>query len=101
MQQFTAAMTTEDVDALVKLFLDDPAVEWTIMATGETFRGRAAIKELAERSVAARNHPGQIGIKRTHVFTNTEGTQLCWEYVHTGVVTNNWPASENRPVAGS
>ena len=100
-QQFTAAMTSDDVDAVVNLFRDDPGVEWTIMATGEAFRGRAAIKQLAERSVAARNHPAEAGIKPTHVFTNVEGTQLCWEYVHTGVVTDDWPTSQEKPVPGA
>jgi ketosteroid isomerase-like protein len=101
-QEFTDAMTTDDVDTMVRLFHDDSEVEWVIMATGETFRGPAGIRKLAERSVASRAHSEQMGIKPTHVFANPEGTELCWEYVHQGIVTENWPSSSpNRPAPGS
>jgi len=44
---------------------------------------------------------GRVGIKPTNVFTNAEGTKLCWEYVHTGVVTDKWPASSHKVVPGT
>jgi ketosteroid isomerase-like protein len=95
----TAAMTSDDVASMVNLFAPDG--EWKIMATGETFRGTDQIRQLAIRSVAGRDHPAGTGIKPTNVFTNAEGTKLCWEYVHTGVVTDQWPASTNRPAPGT
>jgi len=42
-----------------------------------------------------------LGIKPTNVFTNAEGTKLCWEYVHTGVVTDKWPASSHKVSPGT
>jgi hypothetical protein len=72
-----------------------------IMATGETFRGHDQIRQLATRSVAARDHTAGLGIKPTNVFTNDEGTKLCWEYVHTGVVTDKWPASSHKVSPGT
>jgi steroid delta-isomerase-like uncharacterized protein len=90
-QTFTAAFTSDDIESFMELIATDG--EWVIMATGETFRGHDQIRQLATRSVAARKHTDGLGIKPTNVFTNAEGTKLCWEYVHTGVVTDKWPSS--------
>lgn len=98
-QAFTAAFTSDDVESFYKLI--DPDGEWVIMATGETFRGLDQIKQLTMRSVAARTHGGGLGIKPTNIFTNAEGTKLCWEYVHTAVVTDKWPSSTHRPAPGT
>ena len=95
----TNAMTTDDIESMVDLFVPDG--EWTIMATGETFRGHDQIRQLATRSVAGRSHPAGEGIKPINVFGNAEGTRLCWEYVHTGEVTDKWPSSSNRPALGT
>jgi ketosteroid isomerase-like protein len=98
-QAVTAAMTSDDVESMVNLFAPDG--EWAIMATGESFRGHDQIRQLATRSVAARDHTDGLGIKPTNVFTNAEGTKLCWEYVHTGVVTDKWPASSHKVAPGT
>jgi ketosteroid isomerase-like protein len=97
-QAFTAAFTTDDVESFYKLI--DPGCEWVIMATGETFRGLDQIKQLTIRSVAARTHGAGLGIKPTNIFTNAEGTKLCWEYMHTAIVTD-WPSSTHRPAPGA
>ena len=96
----TDAMTSDDVESMVNLFASDNG-EWLIVATGERFHGLDEIRQLATRSVAGRDHPAGTGIKPTNVFTNEEGTKLCWEYVHTGVVTDKWPASKNRPASST
>jgi ketosteroid isomerase-like protein len=96
---FTAAMTTEGVEAMLKLWVPDG--EWEIMATGESFRGIEKIRELATRSVAARVHGEGQGLLPFNVFSNAEGTRLCWEYVHKGVVTDKWPASSKPPAVGT
>jgi|ERR1700733_11841461 len=97
---FTAAFTSDDIESWRNLLAPDG--EWMIMATGETFRGLDQMVQLATRSVAARKHSGGLGIKPTSVFTSEDGTKLCWEYVHTGVVTDNWPStSSHRPVPGT
>jgi len=98
-QAFTAAFTSDDIESFLDLIAPDG--EWVIMATGETFRGIDQIRQLARRSVAGRDHPTGTGIKPTNVFTNAEGTKLCWEYMHSCVVTDQWPASKNRPAPGT
>jgi hypothetical protein len=38
----------------------------------------------------------------TNAFTNAEATKLCWEYVHSGVVTDKWPSSSaQKPAPGT
>jgi limonene-1,2-epoxide hydrolase len=96
---FTAAMTTEGVEPMLKLWAPDG--EWVVMATGESFRGINKIRELATRSVAARVHKEGQGLLPFNLFTNPEGTRLCWEYVHKGVVTDKWPASSHPPAVGT
>ncbi len=97
---FTAAFTSDDIEGWKKLLASDG--KWKIMATGETFIGIDKMLELANRSVAARKHGDGLGIKPTNVFTNAEGTKLCWEYVHTGIVTDKWPStSSQRPAPGT
>jgi ketosteroid isomerase-like protein len=91
-------MTSDDIERIVNLF--DPDCEWVIMATGEIFRGRDKIRQLATRTVAARNHPPELGIKPINVFTNPEGTKLCWEHVHKAVITDNRSASACRQSLG-
>ena len=96
---FTDAMTSADIESIVNLFAPD--CEWMIMATGERFCGRDKIKQLATRTVAARDQPEGFGIKPVNVFTNPEGTKLCWEYVHSAVITEKWPSSTRRPAVGT
>jgi limonene-1,2-epoxide hydrolase len=95
---FTKVMTHDDIDGVMKLWT--PEGEWLIMATGEKFSGLDQIRQLATRSVAARVHNSGECLLPFNVFTNTEGTKLIWEYVHKGVVTENWPASSHKPVVG-
>ena len=99
-EAMTDAMISDDIESMVKLFAPDG--EWIIEATGETFHGPDQIRQLATRSIAARAHGKGLGIKPTNVFTNAEGTKLCWEYVHEGVVTDRWPASSShKPAPGA
>jgi limonene-1,2-epoxide hydrolase len=98
-EAFTRAMTTEGIEPVIKLFAQD--CEWKIMATGETFRGLEGVREIATRSVAARDHKEGQGLKPFNVFANAEGTKLIWEYVHTGVVTDRWPASTHKVAPGT
>jgi ketosteroid isomerase-like protein len=88
-QAITDAMTSADIESIINLFAPD--CEWVIMATGERFRGQDKIRQLAKRSLGARNQPGGLGIKLTNTFTNPEKTKLCWEFVHTAVITDTSP----------
>ena len=98
-QAFTNAFTSDDIESFLDLIAPD--CEWAIMATGETFRGLDQIRQLAIRSVAARTHVGRLGLKPTNIFTNADGSKLCWECVHTGLVTEKWPASTHKPATGT
>jgi hypothetical protein len=99
-KDFTAAFTSDDIESWRNLLSDNG--EWKIMATGETFSGLDQMTQLAQRSVAARKHNGNLGIKPINVFANAEGTKLCWEYLHTGIVTANWPStSSDKPAPGT
>jgi hypothetical protein len=57
-QTITNAMTSDDIESMVNVFAPDG--EWVIMATGETFRGHDQIRQLATRSVAARDHTAGV-----------------------------------------
>ncbi|HWW22058.1 MAG TPA: nuclear transport factor 2 family protein [Steroidobacteraceae bacterium] len=99
-EAFTAAFTSDDVESFYRLI--SAQAEWVIMATGETFRGLDQIKQLTRRPMAARTHRGGPGIKPTTVFSSADGSMLCWEYVHTGIVIDKWPASSlQRPAPGT
>jgi ketosteroid isomerase-like protein len=99
-KDFTAAFTSDDIKSWRNLLA--PNGEWKIMATGEIFSGLDQMTQLASRSVAARKHSGELGIKPTNVFTNAEGTKLCWEYIHSGIVTEKWPStSSQKPAPGT
>ncbi len=98
-EAFTQAMTHEDIDGLMKLW--EPDGEWEVMATAETFKGLEEIRQLASRSVAARDHPPGEGLLPFNVYNNWEGTKFCWEYVHKGVVTDKWPASTHKVAPGT
>lgn len=98
-REFTRCMGIDDINGIIELFNEKS--EWILMATGETFKGIDQIRELATRSVAARDHTNERGIHPFDVFTNAEGTRMCWEYVHTAIVTEDWPASKDRPTPGS
>jgi hypothetical protein len=79
---------------------DFPSIK--LEPTGKKYDFLYSFVFLATRSVAARNHTDGLGVKPTNVFANAEGTKLCWEYVHTGVVTDKWPSSApQKPAPGT
>jgi ketosteroid isomerase-like protein len=85
-------------DSTIMELIDDECV-WEIMATSEVFAGAAEVRKLAERSVAARTHTADLHMTfGDHIVT---ADRMCLEYIHEGIVTENWPASENRPAVGS
>jgi len=95
--RFSEVFLSDDIDGFMEL-VDDECV-WEIMATGEVFVGAANVRELAERSVAARTHTADLHMRfGDHTITDD---RMYLEYVHEGIVTEHWPASENRPAAGS
>jgi ketosteroid isomerase-like protein len=98
-QKFTDAFISDDFESFLDLIAPD--CEWVIRATGETFRGHDQIKQLANRSIASRNHRAGLGIKPINVFINAAGTKLCWEYVLATVVTDKWPPSTRWPAPGT
>ncbi len=90
---FSDTFLTDDIGGFMKLI--DQDCEWVLMATGETFRGTGEVRQLAERSVAARRHTKDDHIEFTNLFTSED--QMCLEYIHRAIVTEQWPSSSNRP----
>jgi ketosteroid isomerase-like protein len=96
-RRFGEVFLSDDIDGFMEL-IDDECV-WEIMATSEVFAGAAEVRKLAERSVAARTHTADLHMTfGDHIVT---ADRMCLEYIHEGIVTENWPASENRPAVGS
>jgi hypothetical protein len=86
-----------DIDGFMELIA--PGCEWTIMATGEKFTGTEKIRELAERSVAARTHTEDVKMEPATLFAT--GDYFLVEYLHRAIVTEKWPASNNQPAPGT
>jgi ketosteroid isomerase-like protein len=103
LEKFTEAMTHEGIEVFMSLWAPDG--EHEIMATGEKFSGLDQIRQLTTRSVAARTHPGaekkETGLLPFNIFSNVDGTKFIWEYIHKGVVTDQWPGSANKPKPGT
>jgi ketosteroid isomerase-like protein len=97
LQAFSDTFLSDDIDGFMKLI--DQDCEWVIMATGETFRGTGEVRQLAERSVAARKHTKDTHMNFTNLFTSED--QMCLEYIHRFIVTEQWPSSGDRPPAGT
>ncbi len=95
---FTDAMTTDNIEEVLTCFADDAT--WTLMPTGEVFQGKDGIRKLARRAVSSRTHTKELGIRPRRVFVNAEGTQMCWEYVHTGFA-NKQGWTQDAPPTGS
>jgi hypothetical protein len=96
-RRFSQVFLSDDIGGFMKL-IDDECV-WEIMATGEVFAGAAKVRELAERSVAGRTHTADVHMTFVDHFITDH--RMCLEYVHEAIVTDKWPASENRPAVGA
>lgn len=97
LQTFSDSYLSDDVDRFMQLV--DSECEWVIMATGESFRGADQVRQLAERSIAARKHTPDIHIELTNQFWSED--QMCLEYVHRAIVTAQWPSSHDQPPVGT
>ncbi len=96
---FTDAMTTDNVEEVLTCFADNAV--WTLMPTGEAFHGKDEIRKLAERAISGRTHTQELGIHPRCVFVNAEGTNMCWEYVHTGITNKGSWLQEAGSSAGA
>jgi ketosteroid isomerase-like protein len=94
---FNDTFLTDDIDGFMQLI--DSDCEWVIMATGETFRGEGSVRQLAERSVAARKHTQDVHMDFTNLFSSED--QMCLEYAHRGIITEKWPSSLQAPPVGT
>ncbi len=97
-RKFSDTFLSDDIDGFMELI--DRDCEWIIMATGEKFRGQEKVRELAERSVAARKHTKNDHMEFMNLFATED--KMCLEYIHKGIVTEKWPSSSpEHPVAGT
>jgi hypothetical protein len=96
-KKFTKAFLGDDIDIFMKMIAKDCV--WNIMATSEEFIGIAKVKELADRSVAARNRTKEAHMEFTNKFAG-EG-QVCIEFIHHAVVLDQWPLCHSKPDSGA
>lgn len=96
-QKFNDTFLSDDIEGFMSLIAPDCV--WEIMATGETFTGIDEVRGLAQMSVAARTHNQSAHM--TFVSYMVTDSQMCLEYIHEGIITADWPASQNRPEVGS
>ncbi len=87
LQAFSDTFLSDDIDGIMKLI--DQDCEWVIMAREETFRGASEVRQLVERSVAARQHTKDTHMEFTNLFTSED--QMCLEYIHHYIVPTSGP----------
>ncbi len=86
----------DDIDGFMELVHDECV--WEIMATG-VFTRAAEVRELAQRSVAARKHTADLHMCfGDHVITEDH---MYLEYVHQGIVYLQPAGIGEPPAAGS
>jgi ketosteroid isomerase-like protein len=101
--RFVQVMLADDlgpdaqIDAWMALL--DEGCEWTLMATGETFRGTDELRRFAEASVAGRKHTKDDHMVFTDAFVGEE--HLCVEYTHRGVYTEQGSSTVKQSSAGA
>ena len=95
-KKFSEVFLSDDIEGMVDLM--DKGCEWTIMATGEVFRGPEQVRKLAERSVAARQHTRDVHMDFKNLFSTDE--QMVLKYVHRGIITTSNDISVKLPKAG-
>jgi ketosteroid isomerase-like protein len=87
--KFIRVMLADDLGADTQIdawmALLDENCEWTLMATGETFRGTEVVKRFAHVAVASRDHTKDDHMVFTNSLAGEEG--FCVEYTHRGVYT--------------
>jgi len=87
-----------DIDGFVELL--DKNIEWTIVATGETFRGIESFRKFAESSRAARTHTKETQMEEKSLFTTSD--YFVVEYLHNAIITANWTSSSStKPAPGA
>jgi ketosteroid isomerase-like protein len=92
----TFLVPDSDIDGFMELV--DKDCEWVLLATGETFRGTSQIRQLAERSKAARTHSSEIKMEPTTLFATED--YFVIEYTHNAIATANWTTPSNKPAPG-
>jgi hypothetical protein len=96
-KKFVEVFLTDDVDGMIELVSKN--CSWTIMATGEVFRGPEQIRKLAQRSVAARAHTKDVHMEFKNLFSTND--QMVLEYVHRGIINKSNDISVKLPAVGT
>jgi hypothetical protein len=77
----------------------DANCEWIMMATGETFRGIDEVKQMSLRSRDARKHTQEAHIEFTNSFSSEDQSQICIEYDHGAIITEEGARLFGMPTA--
>ena len=95
--KFTQVFANDDLPLLYSIIADD--CEWSIMATGEHFRGIAEIRVLNDKVQAARGHSDDAHVHIKESFRSDD--RLCIEFLHRGVVKQGFSSDPDTPAEGS
>jgi hypothetical protein len=106
-QAWSDAARNDDAEKSLDKFIDADC-EWVMMATGETFRGIDEVKQMSLRSRDARKHTQEARIEFTNFFSSADQSQICIEYDHRAIITEEGarlfgmpPAVEGRSMSRS
>jgi ketosteroid isomerase-like protein len=86
LEKFARAFAEDNPGLLLSLLASD--CEWTIMPTGERFKGLLEIRSLTEKVQSARAHSDEAKLTIREAFS--DAAHLCIEFLHRGVVTNGF-----------
>jgi pentatricopeptide repeat protein len=89
--------TDAQIDAWMALL--DEECEWTLMPTGETFRGTEVVKRFAQVAVASRDHTRDDHMVFTDSLAGEE--RFCVEYTHRGIYTEQGSSIVKQSSAGA
>lgn len=97
-QAWSDAARSDDVEKFLDEFIDADC-EWVMMATGETFRGIDEVRQMSLRSRDARKHTEEAHIEFTNFFSSEDQSQICIEYDHEAIITEEGARLFGMPAA--
>lgn len=95
--RFVRVFAGDQIDLLWTIISDD--CEWSIMATGEHFRGPDQIRGLIDQVQKARDPSAEARVTIKDAFA--AGDYLCLEFLRQGLVTQGFASDPAAPAAGS
>lgn len=67
------------------------------MATGQVFKGFAAIRGLSARAISSREQTDELKMEAGNAFVSADGTMMCWEFLHQAIANKQAWTKEGPP----